>query len=141
MTRQTFDLIPIQRYTVGFDQLFNDMDKILNNSASNNSYPPYNIVRLDQDNFVIEIAVAGFSEDELDVSIDQGQLIVSGSTKESDDRTYMYKGIGTRNFTRTFRLDHYIEVTDAKIQNGLLVVGLQRIIPDELKPRKIEIKS
>lgn len=141
MTRQTFDLIPIQRYAVGFDQLFNDMDRIMNTQQSNSAYPPYNIVRIDSDSFLIEIAVAGFNDDELDVSVDQGQLIVTGSTKEDDSRTYMHKGIAARSFTRTFRLDHYIEVVDAKKENGLLVISLIRVIPEELKPRRIAIKS
>jgi molecular chaperone IbpA len=141
MTRQTFDLIPIQRFAVGFDQLINDMDKIMNTQHSNSTYPPYNIVRIDSDSFLIEIAVAGFNDDELDVSVDQGQLIVTGSTKEDDSRTYMHKGIAARSFTRTFRLDHFIEVIDAKKENGLLVISLTRVIPEELKPRRIAIKS
>jgi molecular chaperone IbpA len=141
MTRQTFDLVPIQRFAVGFDQLFNDMDRLMNTQQSNSTYPPYNIVRIDTDNFIIEIAVAGFSEEELDVSVDQGQLIVSGATIDTDDRSYLHKGIGKRNFTRTFRLDHFIEVSGAAIKNGLLIVNLTRIVPEELKPRKIDIKS
>jgi len=141
MTRPTFDLIPIQRFAVGFDQLINDMDKIMNTQHSNSTYPPYNIVRIDSDSFLIEIAVAGFNDDELDVSVDQGQLIVTGSTKEDDSRTYMHKGIAARSFTRTFRLDHFIEVIDAKKENGLLVISLTRVIPEELKPRRIAIKS
>jgi molecular chaperone IbpA len=141
MTRQTFDLIPIQRFAVGFDQLINDMDKIMNTQHSNSTYPPYNIIRIDSDSFLIEIAVAGFNDDELDVSVDQGQLIVTGSTKEDDSRTYMHKGIAARSFTRTFRLDHFIEVIDAKKENGLLVISLTRVIPEELKPRRIAIKS
>jgi molecular chaperone IbpA len=141
MTRQTFDLIPIQRFAVGFDQLFNDMDRLMNTQQSNSTYPPYNIIRVDADNFIIEVAVAGFSEEELDVSVDQGQLIITGSTIDADERNYLHKGIGTRNFTRTFRLDHFIEVGEANIKNGLLIVKLTRIIPEELKPRKVIIKS
>ena len=141
MTRPTFDLIPIQRFAVGFDQLFNDMDRMMSTQQTNSTYPPYNIVRVDSDNFIIEIAVAGFSEDELDISVDQGQLIITGSTIDSDERTYLHKGIGTRNFTRTFRLDHFIEVGEASIRDGLLIVNLTRVIPEDLKPRKIAIRS
>ena len=140
-TRTTFDLVPLHRFAVGFDQLFNDMDRLMNAQQANNTYPPYNIVRIDVDSFLIEVAVAGFAEDELDVSVDQGQLIIQGSTKDNDERNYLYKGIGTRNFTRTFRLDHFIEISGAKIENGLLRVTLTRIVPEELKPRKIPIES
>jgi len=142
MTRTTLDLVPLQRFAVGFDQLFNDMDRIYMNSNANNSYPPYNIIREDEDTFIIEIAVAGFADDELDVSVDQGQLIITGSVNNRDDsRSYIFKGIGTRNFTRTFRLADHLEVQGASLANGLLTVGLVRLVPEELKPRKIAIKS
>jgi molecular chaperone IbpA len=142
MTRTTLDLIPLQKFAVGFDQLFNDMDRLYMNSSSNTSYPPYNIIRKDEDTFIIEVAVAGFADDELDVSIDQGQLIITGSVNNrDDDKTYIFKGIGTRNFTRTFRLADHLEVQGATLANGLLTVELVRLVPEELKPRKIAIKS
>jgi molecular chaperone IbpA len=142
MTRTTFDLVPLQRFAVGFDQLFNDIDRMYMNSASNNTYPPYNIIKEDDDTFLIEIAVAGFSEEELDISIDQQQLIVTGNAlKREDDKNYVHRGIGLRNFTRTFRLADHIEVRGASLNNGLLAIELVRIIPEELKPRKIAIKT
>lgn len=138
---RTFDLVPLQRYAVGFDQLFNDLDRYYMNSAQNNSYPPYNIIREDDDTFFIEIAAAGFREDELEVTVDQGQLVISGSANRTDERNFVYKGIGMRNFSRTFRLADHIEIKGAKLADGLLTVELNRIIPEELKPRKIEIRS
>ena len=140
MTR-TLDLAPIQRFAVGFDQLFNDMDRLYLNSA-NSAYPPYNIVKLDEDSFLIEIAVAGFSEHELEVTVEKGQLIITGNASDRDDnKNFIHKGIGTRNFTRTFRLADHIVVEKAKLENGLLAVELHRIVPEELKPRRIEIRS
>jgi molecular chaperone IbpA len=141
MTRTTLDLVPLQRFAVGFDQLFNDMDRLYMNS-SNNTYPPYNIIKEDEDTFLIEIAVAGFNEDELDVSIDQGQLIITGNTSNREDsKNYIHRGIGARNFTRNFRLADHLEVQSASLANGLLTVELFRLVPEELKPRKITIKS
>jgi molecular chaperone IbpA len=141
-TRTTLDLAPIQRFAVGFDQLFRDVDRLYMNSAVNNSYPPYNIVKLDEDSFLIEVAVAGFAESELDVTVDNGQLIITGNTTGRDDnRDYVHKGIGTRNFTRTFRLADHIQVEKARLENGLLAIELHRLVPEELKPRKISIRS
>lgn len=141
MTR-TLDLAPIQRFAVGFDQLFSDMDKLYTLNSTATAYPPYNILKLDEDTFLIEIAVAGFAEHELDVTVERGQLVVTGNASHRDDnRNYIHKGIGTRNFTRSFRLADHIVVENAKMENGLLAIELRRIVPDELKPRKIEIKS
>ena len=141
MTR-TLDLVPLQRFAVGFDQLFNEIDRLYANSSGNSTYPPYNIIKVDENTFKIEIAVAGFSENELDVTVENGHLVISGNiTDRNNDLTYIHKGIGTRNFTRDFRLADHIEVADATLQNGLLIVTLNRIIPEEFKPRKISIKS
>jgi molecular chaperone IbpA len=138
---RTFDLVPLQRYAVGFDQLFNELDRYYANSAQINSYPPYNIIREDADKFFIEIAAAGFKEDELEVTVDQGQLVISGSANRTDERNFVYKGIGMRNFSRIFRLADHIEIRGAKLADGLLTVELDRVVPEELKPRKIEIRS
>lgn len=138
---RTFDLVPLQKFAVGFDQLFNDLDRYYMNSTTNNSYPPYNIIKADNDTFFIEIAAAGFKEDELEVTVDQGQLVISGSANRIDERNFVYKGIGMRNFSRTFRLADHIEIKGARLADGLLTVELNRIIPEELKPRRIEIRS
>ena len=139
---RTFDLVPLQRYAVGFDQLFNELDRYYMNSAQqNNSYPPYNIIKADDDTFFIEIAAAGFKENELEVTVDQGQLVISGSANRTDERNFVYKGIGLRNFSRAFRLADHIEIGGAKLADGLLTVELNRIVPEEFKPRRIEIRS
>ena len=122
------------------------MERILNTNQTSNTYPPYNIVKVSDDQFLIEIAVAGFTEDELDVTVENNQLIVSGDKateipSESSSRAYLYRGIGFRSFRKNFHLDRHIEVVSADIENGLLIITLERIIPDELKARKIKIKS
>jgi molecular chaperone IbpA len=141
MTR-TLDLVPLQRFAVGFDQLFNEIDRLYSSGSNNNSYPPYNIIRVGEDSFKIEIAVAGFSENDLNVTIENGQLVIAGNITDRDvDRNYLHRGIGNRSFTRSFRLADHIEVVDATLKNGLLVIDLNRIVPEELKARKISIKS
>lgn len=141
MTTRTLDLAPLSRFAVGFDNLFREMDKLQLNGTANSSYPPYNIVNVNDEQFFIEVAVAGFEEKDLDITLENGVLTVTGNKEtESDERQYVYKGIAMRNFTRTFRLADHIEVEGAKLENGLLVVNLKKLIPEELKPRKIEIK-
>ena len=141
MTTRTLDLAPLSRFAVGFDNLFREMDKLQLNSTANSSYPPYNIVNVNDEQFFIEVAVAGFEEKDLDITLENGVLTVAGNkTEEDEDRQYVYKGIAMRNFTRTFRLADHIEVEGAELKNGLLVVNLKKLIPEELKPRKIEIK-
>lgn len=141
MTTRTLDLAPLSRFAVGFDNLFREMDKLQLNGTANSSYPPYNIVNVNDEQFFIEVAVAGFEEKDLDITLENGVLTVTGNKEvETEDRQYVYKGIAMRNFTRTFRLADHIEVEGAKLENGLLVVNLKKLIPEELKPRKIEIK-
>lgn len=140
MTR-TLDLAPLSRFTVGFDNLFREMDKLQLNSTANSTYPPYNIVNVNDEQFFIEIAVAGFEEKDLDVTLENSVLTITGNKSEdSDERQYVHRGIAMRNFTRVFRLADHIEVDGAKLENGLLVVNLKKLVPEELKPRKIEIK-
>lgn len=140
MTR-TLDLAPLSRFAVGFDHLFREMDKLQLNSTANSTYPPYNIVNVNDEQFFIEIAVAGFEERDLDITLENGVLTVTGNkTEAGEDRNYVYRGIAMRNFTRTFRLADHIEVEGASLQNGLLIVNLRKLIPEEFKPRKIEIK-
>jgi len=120
----------------GFDSLFDAINKPQNNQ----SYPPYNVVKLDDTNFVIEIAIAGFDDNEISIELLKGTLTVSG-VKGGDipEHNYIHKGISTRSFTRTFTLAETIEVEDAAIINGLLQIGLINTIPDEDQPRTIKI--
>lgn len=140
---RSLDLTPLLRSSVGFDHI----NRLLDNSLGSNeaTYPPYNIEKLSDDDYRITVALAGFSEDDLDVSINEGVLIVSAnSTQEKEDdteSTYLYRGIAKRSFERRFRLAETIRVISASLENGLLTIDLQREVPEHLKPRKIDIGS
>lgn len=137
----TLNYAPLARFAVGFEDLFREMDKLQLNST-NTAYPPYNIVSVDENKFQIEIAVAGFADEDLDITVENGQLVITGEKVEEDEpRNFVHRGIAMRNFTRSFRLATHIEVEGAKLQNGLLVVTLIRHIPEELKPKKIAISQ
>ena len=136
----TLNYAPLTRFAVGFEDLFREMDKLQLNST-NTAYPPYNIVSVDENKFQIEVAVAGFAEKDLDITLENGVLTIAGNKEEEEAREFVHKGIAMRNFTRTFRLATHIEVEGAKLENGLLVVTLKRHIPEELKPKKIAISQ
>jgi len=130
------------RFFVGFDDHLDRLTRIHNEFAKTTTpnYPPYNIRKCEDNHYMIEIAVAGFSREDIDVSVEDGKLTVKGSVKTpSDDTYYIYKGIGARDFTRTFVLEDSVEVTGADIVNGMLQIALERIVPDHKKPRKIEV--
>ena len=133
-----FDFAPFRRSSVGFDRLFD----LLENSASGqtqDNYPPFDLVSLDENRFRISLAVAGFSQNEIDVTAQQNQLIVTGKKKDDDKATYIHRGIAFRGFERRFGLADHIKVTDAVLRDGLLSIELEREIPEAMKPRKIEI--
>lgn len=138
MQLTTKDLTPFYRNSVGIDRL---MDHFMSTNVSNTStgYPPYNIIKNDEDSFLIEVAVAGFDKGDINVVEENGQLIVTGDKQEEDTRDYQYQGIGARKFTRTFQLADYMKVELAEVKNGILKVYLKRIIPDNLKPKQIDI--
>ncbi|WP_411816419.1 Hsp20 family protein [Hyphococcus sp. DH-69] len=137
---RTFDLAPLYRSTVGFDRVFDLLDNA--GKAETGGYPPYNIERLDENDYRITLAVAGFSEDELDVELHHNTLTVTGSRGEDDeDRTFLYQGIAGRSFQRRFQLAEHVEVSGASLVNGLLNIELHREIPEALKPRKIGISG
>jgi molecular chaperone IbpA len=122
----------------GFDELFNS----LNNPQQKQSYPPYNVVRKDDNHYLIEIAVAGFKSDEIDLILEKGILTVSGKHKEYENNRndeYVHKGISTRDFSRSFTLAETIKVVGADIVNGLLLIGLENEIPEEDKPQTINL--
>ncbi len=138
---RTFDLSPLYRSTVGFDRLFNLIDGGGAFDAGS-SYPPYNIERLDENTYEISMAVAGFGEDDLEIEIKENALTISGGRgEETRDRTFLHQGIATRAFERRFQLADHVEVKGAKLENGLLTVALERVIPEALKPRRIEISG
>lgn len=138
-TLTKFDLTPFTRATVGFDRLFDVLDRQYANSVST-SYPPYNIIKTGEDTYQIEIAVAGFREDEIDIQVKDYVLTVTGEQKrEEEEINYLHKGISARAFNRTFTLGEYLEVKGATVQNGLLLIDLVREVPEAAKPRKIAI--
>jgi molecular chaperone IbpA len=140
MTRlTTLDLPSFHRATVGFDRLFNEMEHRFANSASQ-GYPPYNIAQLDDDEYMITLAVAGFGMDNLDITHEKNILRVEGtSPKGGDDVNYLHKGIGERNFRREFTLADHVEVVSAGLEHGMLNIHLKREVPEELQPKKIAI--
>jgi molecular chaperone IbpA len=137
---RTYDLTPLYRSTVGFDRVFDLLDNV--GKAETGGYPPYNIERLDENNYRVTLAVAGFGEDELDVELHQNTLTVTGSRGDTDEgRTFLYQGIAGRSFQRRFQLAEHVEVAGASLVNGLLNVELRREIPEAMKPRKIDISG
>ena len=138
----TLNLDQIARHAIGFDRMFEDMGRSFANSRGTDNYPPHNVIQLDETHYVIEIAVSGFAEEELDVELKDNVLTVTGE-KIREEATpkveYLHKGIGTRNFSRNFSLAENVQVCGATVKNGILAVALERIIPDEQKPKKIAI--
>jgi len=128
---------------VGFDQPFKKLAKMHDNIVSNNSpFPPYNIKELTEDNYVIEMAVAGFDSKDLTVEVDDGYLIIKGARPPEEKGVhYTHRGIGFRNFTKKFVLNEFVEVKDATHTNGMLVISLERVVPDSKKPLQIPITS
>ncbi len=137
-----FDFAPLYRASVGFDQIADLMDRVLTNDVAQTTYPPYNIEKTDEDAWRISIAVAGFSDDELNVEVRENSLVISAKkAKEDGARSYLHRGIATRAFQRRFHLADHVRVSGASHVNGMLNIELQREVPDALKPRRIEIAS
>lgn len=137
---RTFDFTPLLRSSIGFENLNRLVDAATRGEGD--AYPPYNIEKLGEDNYRISMAVAGFSQDELDVTVHENVLIISGQVgdrEENENREYIHRGIGTRAFERRFELADTIKVTGAGFENGLLNIELTREVPEEKKPRKIDI--
>lgn len=137
------DFSPLYRSTVGFDRLFNMFDTMTQPEGVQ-SYPPYNIERLSENSYRISMAVAGFSEDEIDIEAQRNQLTVKGEKSredDNDDSEFLYRGIASRSFERRFQLADHVEVVGAHLQNGLLHIELKREIPEEMKPRKITVQT
>jgi molecular chaperone IbpA len=139
---RTFDFSPLFRSTVGFDRLFDLLDSIPQYETAQ-TYPPYNIERTDDTHYRITVAVAGFGEKELNVEVREGVLTVQGKREDAGDgkQSYLYQGIAGRAFERRFQLAENVEVKGAKLENGLLHIELERIIPEEQKPRRVPING
>ncbi len=139
---RTFDLSPLMRSTVGFDHLSRFLDSALNTDNGAAAYPPYNIEKLGEDDYRVTMAVAGFSPDELTITVQEGTLLISGRAADEDaDRRFLHRGIAKRAFERRFELAETIRVGAARFENGLLEIELKRVIPDHKKPRQIEIRT
>ena len=135
--RTTLDLSPLYRSAIGFDR----MASLLNSAAVENkpSYPPYNVELVEENRYRITMAVAGFAESELEITSEQNTLLIAGRQDAETERQYLYQGIAGRNFERKFQLAEHVRVVDARLENGLLHVELERQIPEAMKPRKINI--
>lgn len=131
------------KFFVGFDDQLLKMQKLHDDITKNiPNYPPYNIRKVDDTHYVIEMAVAGFGQNEIDIEIDGGKLVVKGNVQSTDSEDdFLFKGIAARAFTRTFALNDQVEVKDAEIFNGMLKIALERLIPEEKKPKKVAVKS
>ena len=137
-----FDFSPLYRATVGFDQIADIMDRVLASDTTGPSYPPYNIEKTADDTYRISIAVAGFSDQDLDVEVKENALVVSAKKAEEDSaKTYLHRGIATRAFERRFQLADHVRVVGASHINGMLHIDLVRELPEAYKPRRIEITS
>ena len=138
-TLTTLDIPTLHRNMIGIDRLINRMQS----DGADQGYPPYNVIKQDEDHFVIEVALAGFGQDDIEVTSHNGVLTINGDKIEAiaDDIThdYLHKGIGNRKFRRTFNLADHVEVKDANMENGILSVKLERNVPEELKPRNIPV--
>jgi molecular chaperone IbpA len=136
----TFDLPTLTRHAVGFDRMFNELNRTFANSKTDGNYPPHNVVQIDETHYQIEVAVAGFAEHELDVELKDALLTVKGQQEsKGNEITYLHKGIGTRNFVRTFPLAEHVEVRGAAVKNGILTVDLELLVPEEKQSKKIAI--
>ena len=136
--RSNLDFSPFYRSSIGFDRIFN----LLENAAppqNADSWPPYDIAKLGDDTYRIMLAVAGFAEDELSITHEPNLLVIDGVKTENEEVQYLHHGLALRSFTRRFELADHVSVTDAKLENGLLIIDLKKEIPEEMKPRRITI--
>jgi molecular chaperone IbpA len=135
-----FDTNALNRALVGFDRIFNDMETRFANQINSN-YPPYNIVKINDNLYNVVLAVAGFGKDEVSVSVDQDQLIVVGKHSDDTEETnYLHRGLAFREFERRFTLAEHMEVIRAEMKDGLLTVQIERKIPESMKPKTIAIE-
>ena len=130
----------LNRALIGFDQLFDNLERRYANAATNN-YPPYNVARLQENLYEIEMAVTGFEKDEIKVTVEQNELTIVGQRNKDDDVTveFLHRGLALRDFERKFTLAEHMKIVSAQIKNGVLQIRIERIIPEELKARVIDV--
>lgn len=128
--------------TVGFDRFFHDVEALLNQAETTNNFPPHNIIKVADNQYIVELAIAGFSKEDVSVKIVDGVLEIKGEKTADDKETqYLHKGIGTRAFTKTLHLAETVEVKGAQFKDGILKIGLENVVPEHKKPRFIEIND
>ena len=136
----TIDLTPLYRNSVGFDRMASLLDNALRSQKAGVGFPPYDIETTGEDRYAITLAVAGFEESELEIQVENGVLCVSGrKAEETEEKSYLYRGIANRSFERKFNLADHIEVSGADLKNGLLTISLVKEVPEAMKPRSISI--
>ena len=140
LTLRSLDIPSMHKFGIGFDSM---LDELLRTAAQNNpNYPHYNIIKFSEDEFAIELAIAGFSEGEIEIEVEGHVLSINGNKIRDLDniKQYLYQGISARSFRREFTLANHVKVKDATNENGILTIHLERVIPEEMKPKKIAIK-
>ncbi|WP_282606680.1 Hsp20 family protein [Pelagibius sp. Alg239-R121] len=140
---RSYDLSPLYRATVGFDRMMNLLDSAARVDESAPSYPPYNIEKIDEDSYRISMAVAGFAEEELDITVTENSLVISGKKDKATGKEakFLHQGIANRSFQRSFELADHIRIAGAALENGLLHIELAREVPEAMKPRSIKIEA
>lgn len=138
--RSTIDMAPFARSTIGYDRLLDQIETFADPEPVD-TYPAYNIEKLGEDSYQVALAVAGFADNELDVTVEGNQLSVSGSKVVASDKDILYRGIAHRPFIRRFSLADFVVVKDAKLSNGLLTIQLERQLPETMRPRRIAINA
>lgn len=137
LTFRSLDIPQLHKFGIGFEPMLDELLRVTSQQQTN--YPPHNILKIDENNFKIELAVAGFAEGEIDIHVEKNVLTITGGTTREAEGEYISQGISMRDFERSFTLAEYVEVTGAKVVNGILVINLERIVPDEKKPKAIAI--
>lgn len=140
MSNHSNNLQPYQRFGIGFDHLFNELDRLMQVSTpSNGGYPPFNLEKLAENNYRITLAVAGFTDKDIEITQQENALIVSGQKTDEDTAKYLHRGIATRNFKREFVLGDRVDIKTAALKDGMLVIDLVEIVPEEAKPKRIPL--
>ncbi len=141
LTLRSFDIPTIHKFAVGFDTILDELMRV-NAQQTNVNYPPYNIIKHNEDKFTIEVAVAGFRDGDIEIIVENNNLTIKGNQEQStleETVEYLHRGISARNFMRTFPLADHVEVLGASLENGVLSITLERRVPEEQKPKKIAI--
>jgi molecular chaperone IbpA len=144
LSLRSLDIPSIHKFAVGFDNVFDELQRINAQQANGSNYPPYNVVKHDDDHFAIELAVAGFNIGDISITVEKNLLTIKGEQTQSLDELekeveYLHRGISARSFSRAFTLAEHVEVTGATSENGILKIELERKVPDEQKPKTIQI--